>query len=140
MRTYTLPGATWCAACHPALSLAVPRELAETLPEDSDETLMAMQREINQYEGYINAAGSEDEVASAAVDVLDRIEERWEAYDSYIVELRAWGQSSIYAEVWCDFQYALMQQLYDHEALVENLDQERHSRLLDDGIRLSDAL
>lgn len=122
------------------ISLAVPRELAETLPEDSDETLMAMQREINQYEGYINAAGSEDEVASAAVDVLDRIEERWEAYDSYIVELRAWGQSSIYAEVWCDFQYALMQQLYDHEALVENLDQERHSRLLDDGIRLSDAL
>ena len=122
------------------ISLAVPRELAETLPEDSDGTLMAMQREINQYEGYINAAGSEDEVASAAVDVLDRIEERWEAYDSYIVELRAWGQSSIYAEVWCDFQYALMQQLYDHEALVENLDQERHSRLLDDGIRLSDAL
>jgi hypothetical protein len=122
------------------ISLAVPRELAETLPEESDETLMAMQREINQYEGYINAATDEEGAASAAVDVLDRIEERWEAYDGYIVELRAWGQSSIYAEVWCDFQYALMQQLYDHEDLSNELDQERHSRLLDDGIRLSDAL
>ena len=122
------------------ISLAVPRELAETLPEDSDETLMAMQREINQYEGYINSAITEGEGASAAADVLDRMEERWEAYDGYIVELRAWGQSSIYAEVWCDFEYALMQQLYDHEALSAELDQERHSRLLDDGIRLSDAL
>lgn len=122
------------------ISLAVPRELAETLPEESDETLMAMQREINQYEGYINAATDEDDAASAAVDVLDRLEERWESYDDYIVELRAWGQSSIYAEVWCDFQYALMQQLYDHEALAAELDQERHARLVDDGIRLSDAL
>ncbi|MCH7660094.1 MAG: hypothetical protein IH933_05780 [Euryarchaeota archaeon] len=124
------------------ISLAVPRELAETLPEDSDETLMAMGREIDQYEGYINAAIAEGEesAASAAADVLDRLEERWEGYDGYIVELRAWGQSSIYAEVWCDFQYALIQQLYDHEALAEKLDQERHSRLVDDGIRLSDAL
>lgn len=124
------------------ISLAVPRELGETLPEGSDETLMAMQREIDQYEGYINDAIAEGEesAASAAADVLDRLEERWEGYDGYIVELRSWGQSSIYAEVWCDFQYALIQQLYDHEALAEALDQERHARLVDDGIRLSDAL
>ncbi|MEM4781637.1 MAG: hypothetical protein QXG03_08785 [Halalkalicoccus sp.] len=124
------------------ITLAVPRELAETLPEDSDETLMAMQRDIDQYQGYINGAIEEGdrEAASAAADVLDRLEERWSQYDGYIVELRAWGQSSIYAEVWCDFQYALIQQLYDHEGLAEALDQERHARLVDDGIRLSDAV
>jgi hypothetical protein len=124
------------------ISLAVPRELAETLPEDSDEALMAMQRELDQYEGYVNAAmeEGEDEAASAAADVLDRLEERWASYDEYIVELRAWGQSSIYAEVWCDFQYAVIQQLYDHEELSEALDRERHARLVDDGIRLSDAV
>lgn len=124
------------------ITLAVPRELGESLPEDSEETLMAMQREIDQYEGYINAAVAEgeSEAASAAADVIDRIEERWEQYDELIAELRAWGQSSIYAEVWCDFQYALIQQLYDHEELADALDQERHARLVDDGIRLSDAV
>lgn len=121
------------------ISLAVPRELGETLPEESDETLMAMQRELEQYEGYVNDAIAEGEGASAAADVLDRLEERWGSYDTYIVELRAWGQSSIYAEVWCDFQYALIQQLYDHEELAHELDQERNARLVDDGIRLSDA-
>lgn len=124
------------------ITLAVPRELGESLPEDGEETLMAMQREIDQYEGYINAAVAEgeSEAASAAADVIDRIEERWEQYDELIAELRAWGQSSIYAEVWCDFQYALIQQLYDHEELADALDQERHARLVDDGIRLSDAV
>lgn len=121
------------------ISLAVPRELAETLPEDSDDAIMAMQREAEQYESYINDAIVADEAASAAADVLDRAEERWEQYDDYIVELRAWGQSSIYAEVWCDFQYALIQQLYDHDELAEELDQERHARMVDDGIRLSDV-
>ncbi|MFC6903707.1 hypothetical protein [Halalkalicoccus tibetensis] len=124
------------------ITLAVPRELGESLPEDGEETLMAMQREIDQYEGYINGAvpEGESEAASAAADVIDRLEERWEQYDEYIVELRAWGQSSIYAEVWCDFQYALIQQIYDHEELADALDQERHARLVDDGIRLSDAV
>jgi hypothetical protein len=124
------------------LSLAVPRGLAESLPEDSDDALLAMQREIEQYEAYVNdaIADGNDEAVRAAADVIDRAEERWEAYDDYIVELRAWGQSSIYAEVWCDFQYAMIQQLYDHEGLAEGLDRERHARLVDDGIRLSDAV
>ncbi|MFC7008223.1 hypothetical protein [Halalkalicoccus salilacus] len=43
------------------ISLAVPRELAETLPEDSDEVLVAMQRELDQYEGYVNGAIAEGE-------------------------------------------------------------------------------
>ena len=122
------------------IELAVPKGLAETLPEDSDDALMAMQREIEQYESHINGAIESDEgdPASAAADVIDRLQERWEAYDGYIVELRSWGQSSIYAEVWCDFQYALIQQLYDHEGLAAELDRERTARLVDDGIRLSD--
>lgn len=122
------------------IELAVPKGLAETLPEDSDDALMAMQREIEQYESHINGAIESDEgdPASAAADVIDRLQERWEAYDGYIVELRSWGQSSIYAEVWCDFQYALIQQLYDHEELAAELDRERTARLVDDGIRLSD--
>ena len=125
------------------IHLAVPRELAESLPEDSDDALLAMQREIEQYEDYVNGAITDPEDdeggASAAADVIDRLVDRWEAYDEYIVELRAWGQSSIYAEVWCDFQYALIQQLYDHEELADALDRERHTRLVDDGIRLSDV-
>lgn len=122
------------------IELAVPKGLAETLPEDSDDALMAMQREIEQYESHVNGAIESDEgdPASAAADVIDRLQERWEAYDGYIVELRSWGQSSIYAEVWCDFQYALIQQLYDHEGLAAELDRERTARLVDDGIRLSD--
>lgn len=122
------------------IELAIPEGLAETLPEDSDDALMAMQREIEQYEAHINGAIEADDrdAASAAADVIDRLQERWEAYDGYIVELRSWGQSSIYAEVWCDFQYALIQQLYDHDELAAELDRERTARLVDDGIRLSD--
>ncbi len=123
------------------IDLVVPEELVSTLPEGSEEAVMAMDREITQYERYINDAmeAGEEEAAAAAADVLDRLTERWEEYDGYIVELRAWGQSSIYAEVWCDFQYALIQQLYGHEALADALDRERNARIVDDGIRLSDV-
>ena len=119
------------------LDLAVPEGLAAALPEDSHETIYAMQREIDQYQSYVNdaIADGDEAAARAAADIVDRLTERWEQYDTYIVELRSWGQSSIYAEVWCDFQYALIQQLYDHEELAAHLDQERHARLVDDGIR-----
>ncbi|WP_331234941.1 hypothetical protein [Natronorarus salvus] len=122
------------------ISLVVPEELVSALPEGSEDAVVAMDREITQYETYINdAIGSDEgEAAAAAADVLDRLTERWEEYDGYIVELRAWGQSSIYAEVWCDFQYALIQQLYDHEELADALDRERNARIVDDGIRLGD--
>jgi len=123
------------------IDLVVPEELVSTLPEGSEEAVMAMDREITQYETYINDAmeAGEEEAAAAAADVLDRLQGRWEEYDGYIVELRAWGQSSIYAEVWCDFQYALIQQLYEHEELAAALDRERNARIVDDGIRLSDV-
>ena len=119
------------------VELAIPQTLAENLPEGSEETLQAMQREINQYERYINSAAADGDGPAAAADVVERLEDRWEQYDGYIVELRAWGQSSIYAEVWCDFQYALIRQLLDHEGIGDELQREQHHRLVEDGIRMS---
>lgn len=121
------------------ISLSIPSELVDALPDDDPDARMAMQRELTQYERYINEAIDRGEGAEAAADVIDRLQERWEQYDGYIVELRAWGQSSIYAEVWCDLQYALIRQLYAHQDLGPALDRERNARLVDDGIRLRDA-
>jgi hypothetical protein len=69
------------------------------------------------------------------VDAVERFEERWEQYDDFVAELRAWGQSPIYAMAWRDLMAALIRQVYDHEELADGIDRERHARIVSDGIR-----
>ncbi|NHN59945.1 MULTISPECIES: hypothetical protein [Halorussus] len=121
------------------ISLTVPDPIAESLPADGDDAARDMERAVQGWERRLNRAfeeaESDDAAAGAVVDALERFEDRWEQYDDFVAELRAWGQSPIYAMAWRDLMGALMGQLYDHEDLGERIDRERHARIVSDGIR-----
>jgi len=118
------------------LELFVPEQIVESLPPDSEETKQDMSKAVAGWESEINAALSvEDEAVSAIADLIEHFEGRWEAYDEYVVELRAWGQSPIYAMAWRDLHAAVIQQIYDHDDLSDRLSRERNARLVEDGIR-----
>jgi hypothetical protein len=120
------------------LELTIPEGIVDSLPADSDDTKQDMGKAVAGWERELNAAltvEDEDEAVSAVVDMIEHFQERWEAYDEFIVELRAWGQSPIYAMAWRDLHAAVLQQVYDHEDLGDRVDRERHARLFDDGIR-----
>lgn len=121
------------------ISLAVPEAIVESLPEGSEDSARDMQTAVAGWEQRINdaieAAEDESGAAGAVVDALERFEDRWERYDEFVVELRAWGQSPIYAMAWRDLYASLVQQLYADEELASQLDRERNYRLVNDGIR-----
>lgn len=120
------------------LELYIPEGIVESLPADSDETKQDMGKAIEGWERELNAAMSvedENEAVSAVVNFIEHSEERWEAYDEYVVELRAWGQSPIYAMAWRDLHAAVIQQIHQHEELADQINRERHARIFDDGIR-----
>lgn len=121
------------------VSLTVPDAIVESLPADGDDAARDMQTAVAGWESRLNRAIEEadgdDEAAGAVVDALERFEDRWEQYDDFVAELRAWGQSPIYAMAWRDLQAALIRQLHDHEDLADRIDRERHARLVSDGIR-----
>ncbi|WP_276298941.1 hypothetical protein [Halorussus lipolyticus] len=121
------------------ISLTVPDAITESLPADGDDAARDMHRAVEGWEDRLNRAIEEsegdDDAAGAVVDVLERFENRWEQYDDFVAELRAWGQSPIYAMAWRDLMRSLMGQLYDHDGLGESIDRERHARLVSDGIR-----
>ncbi|WP_132057886.1 hypothetical protein [Halorussus amylolyticus] len=121
------------------ITLTLPDRIVESLPADGEDAARDMERAVAGWERRLNRAADEadtDEAAAGAVvDALERFEDRLERYDDFVVELRAWGQSPIYAMAWRDLHVALMRQLYDHEDLSEYIDRERHSRLVSDGIR-----
>ncbi|WP_435176157.1 hypothetical protein [Halorussus sp. AFM4] len=120
------------------ISLTVPDPIVESLPADGEDAARDMERAVEGWERRLNRVfeeGDDDEAASAVVDALERFEDRWEQYDDFVAELRAWGQSPIYAMAWRDLMAALMRQLYDHEDLGERIDRERHARIVSDGIR-----
>ncbi|PSQ03719.1 hypothetical protein BRC97_12620, partial [Halobacteriales archaeon QS_6_71_20] len=75
------------------------------------------------------------EAAAVAVDFLEYAEGRAETYDEFVPELRAWGQSPIYAIAWRDLHAELAAQVYELDWLAERIDRERNYRLVDDGIR-----
>lgn len=118
------------------VTLELPTNLVEALPSDNDDVAADMREAVAGWEADINRRLDADE--GALVDILDRFETRWEQYDQYIVELRAWGQSPIYAMAWRDLQESILRQLYDHEDIAERLDRERHARIVEDGIRPMD--
>lgn len=124
------------------LSLGVPRQILDSLPEDGDDAATDMQTAVAAWEQRLNAiigdAGTEQEAASSIVDAIDRLESRRDQYDDFVAELRAWGQSPIYAIAWRNLYADLIAQVYDHESVAETIDRERNARLVDDGIRLQD--
>lgn len=121
------------------ISLSVPEPIVQSLPADGDDAAHDMQKAVAGWEQRLNQAiedaEDDDAAAGAVVDALERFEERWEQYDDFVAELRAWGQSPIYAMAWRDLQAALVQQLYDHEELAAHIDRERNARIVSDGIR-----
>ena len=121
------------------ISLAVPESIVDTLPEDGGSAATDMDRAVSALETQLNRAieesDAESEAAEFAVDVLERLEDRYERYDEFVPELRAWGQSPVYAIAWRDLQMALVDQIRDHEGLSAHIDRERNYRLVEDGIR-----
>jgi len=124
------------------ISLSVPRPIIDRLPEEDDGAGQDMQRAVAGWEdrlnGAIEQAEDDAEAASYLADAMDRLENRWEAYDEFVPELRAWGQSPIYAIAWRNLQADLIAQLYDHDEVAELVERERNYRLVEDGIRLGD--
>lgn len=124
------------------VSLGVPESILELLPQDGDSAAKDMQRAVDGWETRINRlieeADDDADAVAGVVDALEVMEERMETYDEFVPELRAWGQSPIYAMAWRDLYANLIGQLYDHDVLAGKLDEERNYRLVEDGIRLQD--
>jgi len=120
------------------IELTLPEPILDSLPADSEDTKQDMGRAMAGWERRVNAALDHDEEAErvrAIVDLLERFEDRWEAYDEFVVELRAWGQSPIYAMAWRNLHAAVVRQIYEHGDLGEQIDRERNARIFEDGIR-----
>jgi hypothetical protein len=125
----------------PAIELGVPRGVVESLPESDETAAQDMQRAIAGIQSRLNEEIDGSDPASAAevvVDAIERMEAQASTYHEFVPELRAWGQSPIYAIAWRNLYVELIGQLYDHDWLGDELDRERNFRLVDDGIRLSD--
>lgn len=122
----------------PEVSLTIPDSIIDALPEaEEDNAHLDMQRAVTGWELQFNDLLAEADETGEIVDMIERFEDRWERYDDYIVELRAWGQSPIYAMAWRDLQAAVINQVYDHADLADRIDRERHARIVQDGIRRS---
>ena len=125
----------------PEIELGVPRGVIESLPEGDETAERDMRRAIAGIQSRLNeeVGGSDPaEAATVVVDAVERMEEQASTYHEFVPELRAWGQSPIYAIAWRNLYLELIGQLYEHEGLAGELDRERNFRLVDDGIRLSD--
>ncbi|MFB6166478.1 MAG: hypothetical protein ABEJ31_15065 [Haloarculaceae archaeon] len=125
------------------VDLAVPQPILDSLPEDGQPAAQDMQRAVEGWQRRVNRAigGADDdaEAASYVLDAIELLEERLETYDDFVPELRAWGQSPIYAIAWRNLMADLIGQLSNHDDVAERLDRERNQRLVQDGIRLRDA-
>lgn len=124
------------------ISLGVPEPLLSRLPEEDDSAAMDMQQAVLGWERQLNqaieSAADDREAANRVLEAIDHFENRIERFDELVPELRAWGQSPIYAITWRTLYADVIAQLYDHEELGEHLDRERNYRLVEDGIRIGD--
>jgi hypothetical protein len=122
--------------------LGVPRQILESLPDEDQSARQDMQQAVAGLEARLNEAVEEaDEPRDAAARILDgleRLEDQVDQYDEFVPELRAWGQSPIYAIAWRNLQADLIMQIEEADWLHEHLDRERNYRTFEDGIRLSD--
>ena len=120
------------------INLYVPEAIVESLPADSENVGADMHQAVTGFETSINEAvkdADDSEAAEAIVDAIERMETRAERHDEFVPELRAWGQSPIYAIAWRNLYVSLIRQLYDREDVAELIDRERNLRLVADGIR-----
>ncbi|SFK75825.1 hypothetical protein SAMN04487950_0946 [Halogranum rubrum] len=121
------------------ISLGVPRPILDSLPEGSEATEQDMMRAVEGIEASLNRAieqaDDEGEAVGAVADALEHLESNFETYDEFVPELRAWGQSPIYAIAWRNLYADLVAQLYEVDWLADRLDRERNARLVEDGIR-----
>lgn len=124
------------------LSLGVPRQILEALPDEGVDAGADMKRVVASWQERINDAMAGDkedrEKVSAVADAIEEFESRRDQYDDLVVELRAWGQSPIYAIAWRNLYMDLLAQIYDHDELAGELERERNVRLVEDGIRLGE--
>ncbi|MFB6130232.1 MAG: hypothetical protein ABEJ28_05365 [Salinigranum sp.] len=124
------------------ITLGVPEGIVASLPDDGDTAERDMARAVEGIEARLNEAfeGAEDEAEAAeyAVSMLERLGERVERYDELVPELRAWGQSPIYAIAWRNLHADLIGQIRANEWLVDHIDRERNFRMVEDGIRFGD--
>lgn len=122
-----------------AVDLGVPKPILERLPEGSENVEQDMKQAVATIESRLNRvieeADDEAEAASHVVDQLERLEDHLERYDEFVPELRAWGQSPIYAIAWRNLQADLIAQVYEHDWLAAHIDRERNYRVVEDGIR-----
>ena len=121
------------------VEIGVPQQILDSLPDSEGDAAQDMKQAVAGMESQLNRAieeaDSEGEAAGYVVDALERLEETLERYDEFVPELRAWGQSPIYAIAWRNLQGDLILQLNQHEWLSDHIDRERNHRLVDDGIR-----
>jgi Zn-dependent oligopeptidase len=122
--------------------LGVPKQILESLPDEDEAARQDMQRAVAGLEARLNeavaAAEDEREAAQNVVSALERLEDQLDQYDEFVPELRAWGQSPIYAIAWRNLQADLIMQIQDVGWVAERVDQERNYRTVEDGIRLRD--
>jgi hypothetical protein len=125
------------------IELGVPKPLIESLPDDGDSARQDMHRAVDGYnarlERAMEVADDESDAAAHVLDLIEHFEDRVERFHGFVPELRAWGQSPIFAIAWRNLYADLIEQLYEHEWLATHLDRERNARLVEDGIRLSDT-
>ncbi|MFC4436668.1 MULTISPECIES: hypothetical protein [Natrialbaceae] len=125
-----------------AITLGVPEPLLERLPEDDEAAAADMQEAVAGWERQLNRvleeADDDREAAGRVLEAVDRFEDRYQTYDELVPELRAWGQSPIYAIAWRTLYADVVAQLYEHDELGDHLERERNARLVEDGIRLKD--
>jgi hypothetical protein len=121
------------------VELGVPQQILDSLPDSEGDAAQDMTQAVAGLESQLNraidSADGESEAAGYVVDVLERLEEHLERYDEFVPELRAWGQSPIYAIAWRNLQADLMVQIHEHDWLSSHIDRERNHRLVEDGIR-----
>ena len=123
----------------PEIELGVPKGVVESLPDEGGTAEQDMRRAIAGIQSRLNdALADADEAAEVVADAVERMESQASTYHEFVPELRAWGQSPIYAIAWRNLYLELIGQVYDHEWLADDLDRERNFRLVEDGIRLSD--
>ncbi|MFB6081354.1 MAG: hypothetical protein ABEJ67_00900 [Halanaeroarchaeum sp.] len=124
------------------LSLGVPQPILDALPEEGVDAGSDMQRVVRSWEERINdaiaEAADDREAIGRVADAIEAMEGRRDRYDEFVVELRAWGQSPIYAIAWRNLYMDLLAQIYEREDLAARLDRERNMRIVEDGIRFGE--
>jgi hypothetical protein len=122
------------------IELTIPQHVVDLLPQDGANAATDMEKAVEGYERHLNRSLGEvndPEKAAEVLDVVEHMEARMETYDTFVPELRAWGQSPAYAVAWRNLHGELISQIYQHE-IGGLLDRERNYRIADDGIRLKD--